>query len=109
LSVDFLGIKKKEFKEKGEEDFYFPLASSFEYKEYWIYGVEKNNLELIKNCNIFDGEKFDQAIDELNILLRWCDENITDGYEKIMHYKITEILSELSKEKKDSFDRFSVG
>ena len=88
--------------------FSYPIASENFFRNVWTVAVTESELKLFRDWGTFTPNQINEVLDELCILIQWCDYNLTGNEYFKMHSRIEELMKVIPEEAPNSNEPFHI-
>ena len=85
-----------------------PFSNEQFFRNVWEPAIKAHGLKLIKDYGTFTPEQVDDALDELRILLKWCDDNLEGRDRHYMHNRIEDLIRVIPEAALESNEPFHI-
>lgn len=76
MSVDLVRFDGDWNNMNSEIIFSYPVASENFFRNVWVIAINDTQLKLFRDWGTFTPAQVDEALDELHILIEWCEQNL---------------------------------
>lgn len=108
MAVDILRFDRDSEDENSEIIFSYPVASETFFRNVWTVAIADTELKLFKDWGKFTPNQINDVLDELRILMKWCDENLTGDDRFKMHSRIEDLMNVIPEEAPNSNEPFYI-
>lgn len=108
MAVDILRFDRDSEDKNSEIIFSYPVASETFFRNVWIPAIAKTELKLFKDWGKFTPNQINDVLDELRILMKWCDENLTGNDRFKMKSRIEDLMNVIPEEVPNSNEPFYI-
>ncbi|MDE6426003.1 MAG: hypothetical protein K2K89_07685 [Ruminococcus sp.] len=108
MAVDLLRFDGDWNDINSEIIFSYPVASENFFRKVWTTAITESKLKLFREWGSFTPNQIDEVLDELSILIQWCDDNLTGNEYFKMHSHIKELMMVIPEEALKSNEPFYI-
>ncbi|MDE6502495.1 MAG: hypothetical protein K2K02_10710 [Ruminococcus sp.] len=108
MAVDLIRFNGDWNNKKSEIIFSYPISSENFFRNIWTVAITESKLKLFKDWGNFTPNQINEVLDELCILIKWCDDNLTGNDHFRMYSRIEELMIVIPKEAPNSNEPFYI-
>lgn len=109
MSVGVFRFKNDEFSLESEQIFFASVSSERFYTNIWERALYDTGAKLFKDGSQFTTEQAEEVLAELQRVVDWCKEHLTDKQEiAYMKNRLDYLIKSISKEAKHGHEKFFI-
>ena len=94
--------------ENSSLTFMHSVANQKFYNRVWEKAVAETGIKLIRDWGVFTPQQIDDAVEELHILIEWCEQNLNGKDYIYMKDKLEVLIEVIPEEAKKSNEPFYI-
>lgn len=88
--------------------FIYSISSETFFRTVWQNGINQTKTKLFRDWGTFTPNQIDEVLDELRILMQWCDDNLIGNDHFKMHSRIKDLMEVIPEEAPKSNESFHI-
>lgn len=108
MAVDLVRFDGNWNSDNSEIIFSYPIASETFFRNVWITAIFETELKLFRDWGKFTPNQVEDVLDELRILLKWCEDNLIGNNYFKMKSRIEELMAVIPEEASNSNEPFYI-
>jgi len=108
MAVDLVRFDGNWNSDNSEIIFSYPIASETFFRNVWITAIFETELKLFRDWGKFTPNQVEDVLDELRILLKWCEDNLIGNNYFKMKSRIEELMAVIPEEAFNSNEPFYI-